>query len=111
MRVTKANLEQYIKAVVLARLEESKKQMKALKEGIEYVIPIKICKMCSWKTLEIRGTGSKSLDLEKLKSITVYEVSSPVCNTPYRTAKRPMSTSRSSGRSCRAGPTRSAPST
>jgi hypothetical protein len=50
--------------------------MAAVKEGIDYVIPLGICQMLNWKQLEIRATGNKSLDLEKLKSITRYEVSS-----------------------------------
>lgn len=48
--------------------------MKAIREGINFVIPITIVKMLSWKMIETRATGSKSLDIEKLKSITQYNV-------------------------------------
>ena len=33
-----------------------------------------IYNMLSWKMIETRATGSKSLDIEKLKSITTYNV-------------------------------------
>jgi hypothetical protein len=69
-KVSKANLDEYIKAIVQTRLHESAKQVKAIKEGIDYVIPLNILKLLDWKMVEIRATGSKSLDIEKLKSIT-----------------------------------------
>lgn len=47
--------------------------MKALKEGINYVINLNILKFLNSKLIEIRATGSKTLDVAKLKSITVYE--------------------------------------
>jgi len=46
--------------------------MKAIREGVEYVIPLNICKMLGWQLMETRATGSKSLDLDMLKSISSY---------------------------------------
>ena len=69
-RVTKTNLAEYIRQVVNARIYESKEQMKAVKEGVEFVIPMGLVKMFNWKMVESRATGSKNLDVAKLKSIT-----------------------------------------
>ncbi|CDW82480.1 hect e3 ubiquitin [Stylonychia lemnae] len=72
-RVTKSNLDEYIRLVVNARINEAQKQMKAIKEGINFVINLNICKFLNSKQVEARATGSKTLDLVKLKSISVYE--------------------------------------
>ncbi len=74
-RVTKQNLNEYIKAIVNTRLQESQRQIKAIKEGIEFVIPLQILKVFTWKQVEIRATGNKSISIDKLKSITKYKVS------------------------------------
>lgn len=47
--------------------------MKAIKEGVNYVINLNICKFLNAKQIETRATGSKTLDLALLKKITVYE--------------------------------------
>lgn len=48
--------------------------MRAIKEGVNYVINLNICKFLTAKQIETRATGSKSLDLALLKKISVYEV-------------------------------------
>jgi hypothetical protein len=77
--------------------------MKAIREGVEYVIPLNICKMLGWQLMETRATGSKSLDLDKLKSISSYNVRENYINlNPNRVAALLMSLSRTSGESWRA---------
>jgi len=67
VRVTKSNLDEYIRLVVNARINESQKQIKAIKEGVNFVINVSICKFLSALQIEARATGSKTLDLVKLK--------------------------------------------
>lgn len=74
IRVSKSNLDEYIRLVVDARINESQKQMKAIKEGVNFVINVNICKFLSALQIEARATGSKTLDIAKLKTISVYEV-------------------------------------
>ena len=47
--------------------------MRAIREGVHFVIPLNICTMLDSKMVETRATGDKALDLGKLKSITDYE--------------------------------------
>ena len=47
-KVTKANLSEYIQSVVNMRLNESHKQMKAIREGVSFVLPLNICSMLTW---------------------------------------------------------------
>jgi hypothetical protein len=56
--------------VIEARINESAKQMKAIKEGVEYVIPVNICRYLNWKVIDKRATGGKTLDIADLKRIT-----------------------------------------
>ncbi|TNV74071.1 hypothetical protein FGO68_gene5475 [Halteria grandinella] len=72
VKVTKKNIGEYIKLIVDARVSESARQVKAIKEGIAQIIPLSIMKILDWRTVEIRATGNKSLDIEKLKAITQY---------------------------------------
>ena len=74
-RVTKQNFEEYFNLVVNVRLTESDKQMRAIREGVNFVMPLQICNMLNWQMVEARATGSKTIDVEKLKAITSYNVS------------------------------------
>ena len=49
--------------------------MRYVREGVDYVIPQDIYSLFSWKMIEERVTGTKTIDIEKLKSITDYNVS------------------------------------
>jgi hypothetical protein len=40
IKVTKGNLNQFIELIIDTRINEAHKQMKAVKEGVEYVIPL-----------------------------------------------------------------------
>ncbi len=46
--------------------------MKAIIEGIDFVIPIVHLKLFTWEEVESRSCGDKILSIEKLKKITNY---------------------------------------
>ena len=85
--------------MVETRIHESAKQIKAIKEGIQYVIPLNVVKLLNWRQIEVRATGSKSIEIDKLKAVTVYEVRLHCSNTydMGRTGARQMNTCRYSG--------------
>ena len=74
-KVTKANMEEYISSIINVRLNESEKQMRAIREGVNFIMPLSTCNMLNWQMIEARATGSKTIDVEKLKTITQYNVS------------------------------------
>ena len=78
VKVTKANIEEYIRLVVNARINESQKQMKAIKDGVNFVLNLNIVRFLNATQIEARATGSKTLDVAKLKQITTYEVRVPI---------------------------------
>ena len=47
--VTQANVNDYIRLVVDTRLNESQKQIEAILEGVNFVIPIHLCRLLNWK--------------------------------------------------------------
>jgi len=48
--------------------------MKAIRDGVDYVLSLNIVKFLNAVQIEARATGSKTLDIAKLKQITVYDV-------------------------------------
>ena len=74
MKLNKDNLQDYIRLVVNTRLGEYENLMRHVREGIDFVIPLDICNLMSWKLLEERATGSKTIDIDQLKRITDYTV-------------------------------------
>ena len=72
--MTKENLQEYIDLLVKTRLDEFDVQMKAIKEGINFIIPDDILFFMTWQEIELRATGEKVIDIAKLKSITTYSV-------------------------------------
>ncbi len=48
--------------------------MKAIIEGIDFVIPIVHLKLFTWEEIEQRACGDKIVELDKLKKITTYGV-------------------------------------
>jgi hypothetical protein len=69
-KLDKNNLKEYIRLVVNKRLGEYEEFMRYVREGVNFVIPFEIYNLMSWKMLEERATGSKKIDIAKLKSIT-----------------------------------------
>ena len=70
--VTKANLGEYLRLLCEKRYTEFNYQMKAIKEGIDFVIPLDLLKLFTWEEVESRACGDKVVDIDKLKSITEY---------------------------------------
>lgn len=73
-QVTLENLEEFINLLVNARLSEFDLQIKYIVQGIKKILPENILFFMTWQELDLRGTGPKSVDIETLKSITVYNV-------------------------------------
>jgi hypothetical protein len=73
-QVTKSNLKEYITLLLEKRFSEYSNQMKPIKEGINFVIPVDNLKLFTWEEVETRCCGDKIVDIEKLKKITEYYV-------------------------------------
>jgi hypothetical protein len=74
MKLYKHNLPEYIRLVVNKRLGEYEELMRHVREGVNFVIPFEIYNLMNWKMLEERATGSKIIDIAKLKKISSYTV-------------------------------------
>ena len=74
-KVTKANLDEFVSLVLKARTHETQDQMKAFMSGLTDVFEgdTSIIQFLNWDTLESRVCGEKVFDVEKFKSITVFE--------------------------------------
>ena len=72
IQVTYENKQDFIKAVLKVRFQESTKQIKALREGLAKVVPIGLLNLITWKQLEEWVCGKPSVDLELLKKHTKY---------------------------------------
>jgi hypothetical protein len=73
--VTLANHKKFIELVAKARLDENKKQMNWIKEGIDHVIDLSILQLLDWNAVEIRACGKKEILTSALKAITRYDQS------------------------------------
>jgi len=72
MMVTRKNLEQYIRLMTQKRLQEGEQQIEWIRQGMYKVCPKNILNMLEWEEIEIRASGDKVVDVEKLKKITEY---------------------------------------
>lgn len=70
--LTKENALDYVQMVTNARLNESERQMRAIRLGIGMVFPSFLMKMYTWKELEYKVCGKPSIDLLHLRAITKY---------------------------------------
>ena len=94
--VTKDNLDEYEKLLEETRFNESINQMKPIREGINFVVPIDSLKLFTWEEVESRACGDKTVDIEKFKKITQYSVSINFdfdCNSAALRNTRPFSDS------------------
>lgn len=102
IRVRFSNLKAFITKVVDVRCDECKKQIKAVKRGLNDIFDEKFLKVLSWKDLEYKVVGKEKIEVERLKEITVYRVSHSIhyaLTLCHRTLVSPTIPSRSSGRS------------
>lgn len=56
------------------RFSESSNQMKAIIEGINFVIPIDSLRLFTWEEIDSRACGDKTVDVDKFKKMTTYSV-------------------------------------
>ena len=73
IKVTVANLKEFIELSKKAKINESAHQMEMIKEGFNSVINIKICQILTWRQLEEYVCGKHKIDIEFLKENTDYE--------------------------------------
>ena len=66
------------------RLNESEKQIRAIKAGIGMVFPPFLMKLYTWRELEYKVCGKPSIDLHHLRAITKYSG----CSEDDETCKR-----------------------
>lgn len=73
-RVTKTNIEEFIALVIKARFSEATEQIKAIQQGIDKVFMGNLGSICylTPDAVEARACGAKEIDMDRLKSITVY---------------------------------------
>ena len=74
-KVTKDNLSFYIDLVMKTRFYESREQIEAMREGIQLVFSAKLMptlQLMDWEQVESRACGEKTIEIDKLKSITKY---------------------------------------
>jgi hypothetical protein len=84
-----AQRDKYARAVLRARLEESRLAVNHIRAGLYSVVPQRACQMLTWRELEQRVCGSPQLDLDLLARHTVYAprkftASSPVVSNFWR---------------------------
>jgi hypothetical protein len=48
--------------------------MKAIIEGINFVIPIDSLRLFTWEEIDSRACGDKTVDVDKFKKMTTYSV-------------------------------------
>lgn len=72
-RVKKNNMQEYINLVVERRFKESEEAVYYIRKGLLQVIQDpSIFLYSSWNLMDIRITGEKTVETERLKSITIY---------------------------------------
>ena len=71
-KVDTENIEEYIQLITQARLNESIKQIKAIRTGMFKIIPQSAIKLYWWKELEMKMCGTDVITIEVLKKITEY---------------------------------------
>jgi E3 ubiquitin-protein ligase HERC2 len=71
--VTFQDRDEFVKLAIQKRLNESSKQIAAIKKGIDAIIPLRMLSLFSWYDLQVMVCGNPFIDLEVLKKHTKYE--------------------------------------
>ena len=71
--VTYDNRHKYCELVKVKRMEESKSQINAIREGLLKVIPSEVLGLLTWQELEIKVCGNPEISVEGLKKSARYE--------------------------------------
>uniref|UniRef100_A0A6U3W0M3 HECT domain-containing protein n=1 Tax=Octactis speculum TaxID=3111310 RepID=A0A6U3W0M3_9STRA len=65
--------EEYLEAVVQARLHESKEALSAIRDGLASVIPQCVLSLMTWEELELTVCGKAEIDIDLLEANTEYD--------------------------------------
>ncbi|KAG1699486.1 hypothetical protein DVH05_012899 [Phytophthora capsici] len=71
--VTLVNLEQYLNAMLQARLEETQEVMNIVKQGLHSIMPVSALALLTWTELEKRMCGVAEVDVKLLQANTEYD--------------------------------------
>jgi len=71
--VTFENRLTYVRLVTKKRLEESARQISAIRQGLGHIIPLGALSLYTWKEVEIAVCGIPEVDVNQLRSHTKYE--------------------------------------
>jgi len=84
-KVTKQNLNEFIELVLKIRFNEAHEQVTAIQDGIRMVLKdLTIMQLMDWQAMEARCCGEKTINVDRLKSITSY----PYCSDDHRIIPR-----------------------
>lgn len=72
VKVNYSNLNEYIHRTLEVRFNECKKQIKAIKKGVNITFNAEFLRLLGWQDLEYKVVGKEVLDIDRLKEITVY---------------------------------------
>ena len=71
--VTRANVDEYIKAASLRILQKASVQMEHFLSGVYFVAPKAPCQTLSWRNAEVRAMGEPTIDMNILRKYTNNE--------------------------------------
>ncbi|GMF58364.1 unnamed protein product [Phytophthora fragariaefolia] len=73
LAVTPANLEQYLDAMLQARMQETEEVMNIVKQGLHSIMPVSGLSLLTWSELEKRMCGVAEVDVKLLQANTEYD--------------------------------------
>jgi len=77
LAVTFGNREEYMKLTIQTRLNESDQAIRAMKKGLNAIVPANMLSLFSWFDLELMVCGNPAIDIETLRKHTLYRGISP----------------------------------
>lgn len=72
IQVTYHNCDEYVRLVQSYRLRECREQVAAIARGLNEIVPIHILSIFTWRQVEILVTGSPEINVDLLRSKTIY---------------------------------------
>jgi hypothetical protein len=70
--VTYESRAEFVDLCFAARLEESKKQVEAIRKGLNQVVPLRMLSLFNWHDLEVLVCGNPVIDVETLRRHTIF---------------------------------------
>ncbi|KAE9052126.1 hypothetical protein PR001_g805 [Phytophthora rubi] len=71
--VTRANLDEYLDAMLRARMQETEEVMNIVKQGLHSIMPVSALALLTWTELEKRMCGVAEVDVKLLQANTEYD--------------------------------------